>query len=54
MRVKWPIVGAAIVGVFAVISYSNSLPTPETRVVVGIIAVLLLDRVAERRARAKP
>jgi hypothetical protein len=62
VRVKWPIIGAAIVGLFAVISYSNSMPTPETGVVVGIIAVttlvilavVLLDRFAAGRARAKP
>ena len=59
---KWPIAGAAFVGAAAVISYVYSTPTPEARVVAGIIAVtalvilavVLLDRYAARNARTKP
>lgn len=62
MRVKWPIAGAAFVGAVAVISYVYYTPSPEARVVVGmiaatalvILAVVLLDRYAARQARIKP
>jgi flagellar biogenesis protein FliO len=55
----WPIAGAAFVGIAAVTSYVYATPTPEARVVVGIVAVvglvivavLLLERFAESRTK---
>ncbi len=42
MRVRWPITGAAIVGIFSVLSYANSRPDPDIGTVIGLIMVNVL------------
>lgn len=42
MSVRWPITGAAIVGIFALISYINSRPDPDAGTVFALIAVNVL------------
>jgi hypothetical protein len=56
VRLKWPIAGAAFVGVFAVVSYVRSTPSPDSGEVLGLIvvtavvilALLLVDRFMKR------